>query len=394
MLISLGLFPTRGSAEINSAPSSAAVVIPTQAPPPPTDRKDGSGAAVALAAAGAAMAGLSCMMLMKQAQEATDESQKNMLMAMAMQQCGQAASNLANAAQNQKGKEGLTSPAVAQPQLKTENAATPAAKEESQRPAPESVATPEAVADAVSTPAPGQTSSGVVDKSAFDAKPASVVKTDTVKLAATPVANTPNLIPESRVGFDDQAKGGESAAASQAAGGGLLGLAAAGAATGPAGNAAGAKNLSQLLGGGDRRGGNKEAKGDTHGEGAGGSGEAKSEKAGDMDMNAMLAQLMGGGAGAATAADAAASGIINLKEFASANGNAENEALPNIFQYASFRYHGLKKEGGVGLAKSAVAQKALLTAPQTMVAARNTASLAALTSKTATAKNISAKRKP
>ena len=73
------------------------------------DRSQQSGAAAAAAAAGAAMAGLSCVMLMRQAQQAPPD-QKAMLQAMAMQQCAQAAQNAASAAQNADQKRKLDSP--------------------------------------------------------------------------------------------------------------------------------------------------------------------------------------------------------------------------------------------------------------------------------------------
>ncbi len=90
--------------------------------PPPTqpeaDRKEGSGAAIAAAAVGAAMAGASCAMLMKQAQQARvagETQQAAMYQMMGMQQCAQMASNLANAAQNQDGKEKISQSDPGQP---------------------------------------------------------------------------------------------------------------------------------------------------------------------------------------------------------------------------------------------------------------------------------------
>lgn len=73
------------------------------------DRSQQSGAAAAAAAAGAAMAGLSCVMLLRQAQQAPPD-QKAMLQAMGAQQCAQAAQNMASAAQNSDQKKKLDAP--------------------------------------------------------------------------------------------------------------------------------------------------------------------------------------------------------------------------------------------------------------------------------------------
>src|SRR4051812_6666988 len=58
---------------------------------PNDDRSNKNGAAIAAAAVGAAVAGLGCIMLMKQAMEAEDPKEKKQLMMQALQQCGQAA---------------------------------------------------------------------------------------------------------------------------------------------------------------------------------------------------------------------------------------------------------------------------------------------------------------
>ncbi len=331
-------------AEDASVPASVELVQPTPAPQqPPADRKDGSGAAIALAAAGAAIAGMSCAMLMKQAKEATTESEKNMLMMMAMQQCSQAAQTLANAAQNQKGKDGLTSPAApGAPQLKSEAQPTKEAKAEPTLALPQTEAT-QAVAE-IATPTPAaatETASGVVSPEVFNKAAAPEGKPQQV--ASGPSSSVPKVIPKNGVEFDDNAKVGQGSTTSFGQPN-LLGQGGA-----PQAPAAANKDLKQLLTDAREITGrkNKNAGADTHGDGSGGSSEGKDSKGNEGDMSAMLAQLMGGGASAGGDAGGPSNQVMNLKAFAKANGGDEGEELPNVFQYASFRYRQLNQERAV-----------------------------------------------
>lgn len=363
-----------------SAPLSASVTMPTPAPQAsPSDRKDGAGAAAAMAAVGAGIAGMSCAMMMKMAQEAATESERNMYMMMAMQQCAQAAQNAANAAQNGQSKDAATSqPVAAQPQLNTQAAPSPSPTEQTADfKLPESTATETPVAAATFTASPvSETGSGVAPVSAFDGGLKTPEGKD-VALPTGPGSTNPNVIPEMRVGYDDTAKNGPAGDVAGAAGT-YFGMNS-GANSGPAANAAGAKDLNALLSAAGERPAIKKESGDTHGEGAGGEGAAKEGKPGEMDMNAMLAQLMGGGAPAA-APDAVTNGVVNLKEFAKANGaEGDGEELPNIFQYASYRYRTLKKEGGLADKQAkpvASTNLPVFKAPETLAVARGTASLA------------------
>ena len=96
MLIFAVLLPPlpRGKHRPIAPASSRPTVTPATPPPQPQDRKDGSSAAKAMAIAAAAMQGVTCMMMMQQAQK--DGSTMEMMMA--MQECAQAAQSAANAA--------------------------------------------------------------------------------------------------------------------------------------------------------------------------------------------------------------------------------------------------------------------------------------------------------
>ncbi len=336
--------PLRAEDATAGVPANVELTQPEPAPQQPQDRKDGSGAAIALAAAGAAIAGASCAMLMKQAQEAATESERNMLRMMAMQQCSQAAQNLANAAQNEKGKDGLTSPqSPAGPQLKSDPQQQAQAKAEpTQSALPESSS--EAIADV--TPemdAPTETASGVVAPEVFNGG-GTVIPEEKVKVAGGPSSSTPKVIPKNGVEFNDDAKAGEG---STTAFGQPNFLGQSGAPNVPAGN----KDLKQLLSGDPReitgRKNGKEGGGDTHGDGSAGGGE-KESKSNEGDMSAMLAQLMGGGPAGGGDAGGPSNQVMNLKEFAKANGGTgEGEDLPNVFQYAAYRYRQLDQERAV-----------------------------------------------
>ncbi len=330
----------------SSIPQSVNLVQPSPPPPqPPADRQGNSGAAIAAAAAGAAMAGMGCAMMMDAARKELDPEKAQMMMAMAMQQCAQAASNLANMGDNQKAKDALVNPAST-PSLQT-SASSPAPAPSSQdfKLPDQATETPTVAAETPAT-TPTDTNSGVVAPSVFE-KSLATAPSDQKKMAATGVYSSgPNVIPEAKVGFDDNAKAGEATAGS----GGAPSFAGTGAGT-PAGAAAAAKDLKQLLEVGDSRLGGKSksaANGETHGEGS--AGEAKNEKGNDS-MSDMLAQLMGGGA-PPPAADTASNQVMNLKEFAKSAEQGSTEDLPNIFQYASYRYRQLGQEAAVGIRKN------------------------------------------
>ncbi len=109
-LLSL-LFPISTALIAENPPLSTPQVPQTQAQPQESsDRSGSSGAAQAAAMAGAAMAGLGCIMGLEAASKEQNPSTKNMMQMMAMQQCAQAAQNAASAAQNGDQKKKLDSP--------------------------------------------------------------------------------------------------------------------------------------------------------------------------------------------------------------------------------------------------------------------------------------------
>lgn len=324
--------------------STPDVALPQLPNPPqqqqPQDRKDGAGAAAAMAAVGAAMAGMSCAMLLKQAQQEPDPSKAAMLRAQAMQQCAQAAQNAATAAQNNDSKDKLSmtdDPKVELPykpevkdyrQSETKQAAatSPTTANES----------PTQIADANSDEAPpvqvfdqtpdidwgaGDGGSGARGESISQLKP----------------------IENPALAFDEQSKGGGTTP---------------GPVTGPtttSGFAMGGFSndaLRQLASGTlDAMDGLKKTQGrrakskleiEAHGEGAGGaSGQGPSGNGGNdsADVGSLFAKIMGGGG-----EEGALQSGAQLADVSVAKAPAGNNA-PNIFQYASYRFRKSKREG-------------------------------------------------
>ncbi len=326
---------------ITSTPDVALPQLAAPAKPQqqPQDRQDGAGAAAAMAAVGAAMAGISCAMLLKQAQEEQDESKKAQLRAQAMQQCAQAAQNAASAAQNNDSKQKLSAtddPKVDLPykpevkdyrqsETKQAAAANPTTSSE----------TPSEIADANSDNAPpvqvfdqgpdidwstGGGGSGARGESISQLKP----------------------IENPALTFDEQSKGGGTTP---------------GAVTGPtttSGFALGGFSndaLRQLASGTlEAMDGLKNAKGrqnkkglgvESHGEGAGGdTGHSGRSGGGDNDVGSMLAKIMGGPEEGALHAGAQLADVAVAKAPSASNA-------PNIFQYASYRFRKSKREGDI-----------------------------------------------
>lgn len=338
------------AAESGAIPSNVEVTIPTQAPPQQQDRSQNSGAATAMAIVGAAMAGASCMMLMSQAKQEPDPSQKRMLMAMAMQQCAQAAQSAANAAQNKDGQKKTQDEGPKGSQLKTDfaNAETPKKSDEktSLPTSPTTETTPEAIAEATAAPAT-ETAPGVVEPSAFNNTTAAVAApepTQNIGVAAESWSMLKPVDPKT-VRFDDNAKptdqstlGGDTSPNLGASAGSL---AAAGAGAGSA-----AAALAKLTGpfSMDAKAAARKEKGkDVHGEGEGGggtSGEGKEAPAGGSGGNAefdsIMASILGGPPGANAAGTPVATGDVLL--FGSGEAGDGEGKLPNIFQYASYRF--------------------------------------------------------
>lgn len=102
LLVWLSLITSQGSAQ-------DPFQITAEAQKPTTDRAGAQNGASAAAMAAAAMAQLSCIQMMKEAQETGDKK----LMLMAMQMCAQAAALMANSQQNKEGASKITSGSAA-----------------------------------------------------------------------------------------------------------------------------------------------------------------------------------------------------------------------------------------------------------------------------------------
>jgi len=333
--------PTEGqpSPAESGIPTNAQVELPPPPPPPQQDRKNSNGAAIAMAIVGAALAGASCVMLMAQAAKEQDPAKKKELMAQALQQCAQAAQSAANAAQNKdNGKKLQDTGEPKGAQLKTDFAQKGApAKSDSKMPSLQPTAAPEAPPTEVAeTPAEvpaAETAAGVVEPSAFDAKP----EGDTVLQAAAESWTTLKPIETGKVSFNDGAKVGGTSPGS-GPNGSLLG------ASTPPGNPSaqtGGADLDTKLNG--KLSALSAAKGKgaiagTHADGGAGSGiettdGGKGSSASGMEgFDSILSSILGGGA-AGAAAGAPPEDILIFTR------NSEDEGpLPNIFQYAAYRY--------------------------------------------------------
>ncbi len=291
------------------------------------DRKDGNGAAQAMAIMGAAIAGASCMMLMKAAQAEVDPARKQELMAKALQQCAQAAQSAGNAAQNGGNKDLLAyddSPKMDQPA-----ATTPTDSYKTPDTTPTPITQYEDPAPEFTTPDKAQ----AVAPQVFDQ----------VDVASTPApaAGITKLNPiGDQLSFDDNAKGTASGVAPQS-GVGSFGFGSTGAASGTTASAT--ANAIESLKTASRK--NKNNAHEESASGSGGDSRSSSESEGGSDVNGMLAKIMGGnkeagedGHGGAQMPD------LNVAR-GKGRGLASGTKVPNIFEYASYRMHKAQNDG-------------------------------------------------
>lgn len=90
-----------GGLEVPGTPT----LTPSTPAPPTQDRAKSSAAAVAMAMAAASQQKISCFMMMSEAQKEEDKSTKAMMMMMAQQMCAQADQTMANAMKNKEGQK-------------------------------------------------------------------------------------------------------------------------------------------------------------------------------------------------------------------------------------------------------------------------------------------------
>lgn len=314
------------------------------------DRKDGAGQAAAMAAMGAAVAGASCVMLMKAAQEEEDPSMKAMLQSQAMQQCMQAAKSAADGQQNSDNKDTMTSPKeqsvpslAANPSDERPSVQTPTnpgitlpdqTPRDTELPTNPEIAKETPVAPEVFQPAPVLNNVGFEDK---PKAPPSLSQLDPIKYDA--------------VGFDDSKNPGVNSGADGGLGSSpFSSLFGAGSNTkAPSSDSDLRKLAADLNAESDGRRKSKDEAGASHGSGSeGGADTTRSNKGSDDGFASMLSSLMGGGPKAESVASGGPEGFDNGAK------RPGSKKPPNIFQYASFRY---RKISSTGLVKKAVSSK-------------------------------------
>jgi hypothetical protein len=320
------------------APNFQTPQMQAQDPTPPqsSDRSNKNGMAKAMAMLGAGMAFMSCAMLMKAAAEEEDPSTKALMQSMAMQQCGQGAQDMANAAQQDKDKNKLTQDSTPKmSQLSAANNQPTASKDNGGNTTPTIPTTP---TDTSTDPAPT-----TPDAPVAKAPPSTPTNLVQQPLAAQGDAySVPDAIDPAKLKFDESAKPTAVSANGNPGGGTLL--------DSPGGNRSPSGTEDDLK---NKLPSNNEANGTAVGRkgkydlidpGSPGTGsdEASGGKAGGSDaLSGMLSQLLGGGA-MPEMMGFMSGGEMNDPAFR----NKSSKPTINIFQFARKCYHRLSHADG------------------------------------------------
>lgn len=328
-------------------------------PPKPQDRQKSSAAAKAAALGGAAMSKVMCMAMMAQAMQEQNQSNKMMEMMMGQMACQQAAQMEQSAAENDKGQKLASQadiPKQSQLTAKGMELPTGAPKEEKAM-----AFNPRAVqVDEGSKPDDLTQQLAVPDLSVFEKKQAAQAPAaagqpgpdDGKALRLSPEDATTALAPidPGKIKYDDAAKTG--AAGATTGGGGLVNLGN-GNLTPKGSTASSGATSGELRGSGEPVADSKgSGRGKLRGRGAdgtdggtaaagsgGGGGNGGGSGSGDS-FEAMLSQLLGGpGGGEPAGGSGSLSEIVPLPK-----RNEPGKQNPNIFEYATFRYHKLTYE--------------------------------------------------
>jgi len=290
------------------------------------DRAKDNKQAAATAAMGAAMAGMSCMMLMKQAQETQDPAMKNMLMTMAMQQCAQAAQNAAAGKQNKSNAKQLTQPPPTPPTQLASADDNSASVEQTAQPANPGPNFEESSFEEFENPltADEKTDFGFLDDTTGNTNPFAT--------AQGPAITTQSPINFAKLGFNEKGDGlskSPSGVSNGTFSGGAIvsnahkddGLGA------KAEKASDSNEISRKIGNA------------LESDSGGYSGSSDSSSKSGTDMSSMMSSLFGGG-------DSMGLLTSNGLEVMSLGGKTkDNKAAPsmNIFQFASMQYQVIAK---------------------------------------------------
>ena len=308
-------------------------VDPGKAPVPEhTDRKKSQAMAAAMAAQTAAMQNISCMMMMKEAMK-SGGSDKTMMMAMAMQQCAQAAQTMANAAENRKNEGKVEADPGKPASYKVGEFKPPAAQKDQ---AKVDVGAPSQNGGEESTPLPDPVVAAGPDIPSFTPppSPAPLEESPPPTVAGKiELGGIPETIERAKLGYDETGKSGANATPDRQLASGTS------VATSKPGDAGGDKTPANITnlgpGGGRKKGGAPSDEG-----GSAGGDEAKGGD-GSSPLDAMLATLLGGPPAAEAGPES------NGQELAVLSNEQEpGKPGPNIFEYAAYRYKKVTYDEG------------------------------------------------
>lgn len=356
VLVSATLVARPSHAEDGPITSTPDVALPQLGAPQqqqqPQDRKEGAGAAAAMAAVGAAMAGMSCAMLLKQAQQEPDPSKAAVLRAQAMQQCAQAAQNAASAAQNDDSKNKLSMTDDPKVDLAYKPEVKDYRQSETKQAAANGAATstepPSEIADAGNDNAP--------PVEVFDQGPnIDWTAGDGDSRARGESISQLKPIENPALTFDEESKAGGTTPGAVTGPTTTSGFAMSGGFSNDALRqlASGTLDAVDVLKNGKGRKKSK-LEVESHGDGAGGdSGHGHHGGGGEGgDVGSMLAKIMGGGG-----EEGALQSGAQLADVHSGKSAAVGKPAPNIFQYASYRFRKSKREGDLKKGRVAMVGK-------------------------------------
>ncbi len=369
-LLCLSLFSppafSEGSNGITIQPESPQPVVelpkpgevdPGKAPVPAhTDRKQSQAQASAMAAMAAGMQQMSCMMMMKEAMK-QEGSDKSLMMALAMQQCAQAAQTLANAAENKKNSDKVDADPGKPASMKLGEFKAPQAQKD-QSNIDNSSGTSSASEGVAVAPDP-EVSSPPAIPSFVTPAPAIAQETPAPSIAPNiEMGGIPNTIERAKIGYDETGKSSSGPLLERQLG---TGSSVATSKPGAEGTAKYADNVTGPGGTSKNRGlASSEANVASGGE---------SEKSGDgsSPLDAMLATLLGGPPKAEEGPESNGQELANLSA-----GKENGKSGPNIFEYASYRYRKVTYDEGKIKVRSPKQGPSKLTTAMAVPSASNT----------------------
>ncbi len=322
-----------GSVEGGFSLPAPPTFVPGDPTPPPSDRKAGQVMAKVMAMAAASQQKIACGKMMSEAMKSENKKDKALLMAMANQMCAQADQTMASAMKNDEGQKKLGSdiPKMAElkiapitlgkdkikeaevPKITFNDEAGKTGSETPDFPVVQPFKVPNLNSQVFNKPS---TSDDLKDPITDFTKPSQLQRLEPINLGTDKKEEARNGLSQSAPG---QAFGGSAGSNSPAKGSSENAL--------PTGSTAAAAADSARI-----RGGLATS------ESAGGGGSESTEKSGSsLDLSSMMAQMMGGGQ---TGEGGGGPEVVSI------NTKTAEDALLNLFEYASVRYQKLGNEKG------------------------------------------------